>query len=54
MTETSHDGQDLDRWNRNNLAKAVAVGVLCLLGIVVLQLVRRFLNSIARSHAAES
>ena len=54
MTETTNDDEDLKRENRNNLAKAAAVGVLCLLGIAVLQLVRRFLNSIARSHAAES
>jgi hypothetical protein len=54
MTETTDDGEDLERRNRNNLAKAAAVGLLCLLGIVVLRLVQRFINSIARSHAAES
>jgi len=54
MTETTDDDEDLERRNRNNLAKAAAVGLLCLLGIVVVRLVQRFLNSIARSHAAES
>ena len=54
MTEMSDDEEDLERRNRNGLAKAAAVGVLCLLGIVVVRLVQRFVNSIARSHAAES
>jgi hypothetical protein len=54
MTETIDDDEELERRNRNNLAKAAAVGLLCLLGIVVVHLVQRFLNSIARGHAAES
>jgi hypothetical protein len=53
-TEKTDDGEDLERRNWNSLVKAAAVGVLCLLGIVVAQAVRRFLNSIARSHAVES
>jgi hypothetical protein len=54
MTETIEDDEVLERRNWNSLAKAAAVGVLCLLGIVVAQWARRFLSSIAHSHAAES
>jgi len=54
MSETTGDDEDLKRRNWDSLTKAAAVGALCLLGIVVVQLVRRFLNSITRSHAAES
>jgi hypothetical protein len=54
MTETIEDDEVLKRRNWNSLAKAAAVGVLCLLGIVVAQRARRFFSSIAHSHAAES
>lgn len=49
MSETTtEDKEALERRNRGRLATAVAVAVLCLLGIVVVQQVRRFFNRIVR------
>ena len=51
---TTGDEEELQRRNMNSLAAAVAVGLLCLLGIVVVQLSRRFMNAAARRHADET
>jgi hypothetical protein len=48
-TATEYE-DELQRRNRNSLAAAVAVGLLCLLGIVVVQVARRFINASARRH----
>lgn len=53
MSETAEDEEALERQNRNRLVADVAVVVLCILGIMVVYLVRRFLHSIARSHVDE-
>jgi len=53
MSETTEDDQALDRRNWNRLAVAVAVTVLCVLGIVTVQRVRRILNAIARGRTDE-
>jgi hypothetical protein len=51
MSETmTEDKQALERRNRKNLAAAIAVAVLCVLGIVIVQQVRRFLDALARRH----
>jgi hypothetical protein len=52
MSETTDDDQALERRNWNRLTAAVAVVVLTVLGMMAVQRVRRFLNSVARSHAA--
>ena len=49
MTETTHDDQAPEHQTRKALAVVAAVSVLCLLGIMVVQRVRRFLDSVARS-----
>jgi hypothetical protein len=49
MTETTQDDQAAEHQTAKALALAVSVSALCLLGIVVVQLVRRFMNSIIRS-----
>jgi hypothetical protein len=45
MSETTDDDEALERRNWNRLTAAVAVVVLTVVGIRVVQLVRRFLNS---------
>jgi len=49
MTETTHDDQAPEHQTWKTLAVAAAVSVLCLLGIMAVQQVRRFLDSVARS-----
>ena len=48
---TTGDEEELQRRNMNNLAAAVAVGLLCLLGIVVVQLARRLVGTVTDRHA---
>jgi hypothetical protein len=50
---TVEDEKELQRRNMSSLAAAVAVGMLCLLGIVLVQLVRRFMGAIAHRHNDE-
>jgi hypothetical protein len=52
MSDTTiEDEKELQRRNVKSLTAAIAVGMLCLLGIVVVQLARRFMDSIAHRHA---
>jgi hypothetical protein len=45
----THDDQAPEHQARNNLAAVAVVTLVCVLAITVVQLVRRFLDSIARS-----
>jgi hypothetical protein len=51
---TTEDEKELQRRNLNSLAAAVAVGLLCVLGIVGVQLARRFVNATVRRHTDEA
>ena len=51
---TTEDEKELQRRNRNSVAAAVAVGMLCLLGIVAVQLARRLIGTVARRHTDEA
>jgi hypothetical protein len=53
MSETTDDNEALQRRNRNSLAAAAAVAVLCVLGIVVLRMVQRLLNKVVRGRTDE-
>jgi len=51
MSDTTiEDETELQRRNMNSLAAAFAVGMLCLLGIVLIQLARRFMGAITHRH----
>jgi hypothetical protein len=51
MSDTTiEDEKELQRRNVKNLTAAVTVGMLCLLGIVVVQLARRFMGSVTHRH----
>jgi len=55
MSDTTiEDEKELQRRNWKSLTAAVTVGIMCLLGIVVVQLSRRFMNAAARRHADET
>ena len=53
MSETAEDNEALERRNWSNLAAAVVVVLLCVLGIVALRRIQAFLNSVGRSRADE-
>ena len=50
-TTIEDDERELQRRNRKSLTAAVAVGMLCLLGIVVVQLARRLIDTMVGRHA---
>ena len=55
MSDTTIDDEkELQRRNMKSLTAAVTVGMLCLLGIVVVQLARRLMGSMTHRHADEA
>jgi hypothetical protein len=54
MSGTTEDDKELQRRNMKSLAAAVAVGMVCILGIVAVQLARRLIDTVARRHTDEA
>ena len=52
MSDTTiEDEKELQRRNWKSLTAAVTVGIMCLLGIVVVQLARRLVGTVTDRHA---
>jgi hypothetical protein len=55
MSDTTiEDEKELQRRNVKSLTAAVTVGMLCLLGIVLVQLARRLMGGVAHRQADEA